>query len=335
MVMLSKLNLNSLPKLPEDIIHLDISDNRILDLHVINTPKLEYIDASHNMICTIVDILPISLKFLDISSNKLKILDLGYCVNLQELAASHNLLTEVILPQGIKCVDINDNSLTYIDIPSSIEDITLYDNPELHKIIFYPESKLSYISLSNTNITSLNDFPDSIKEMDISRTPIDIITKLPRQLKIFSAVSSKLKQIDFEGCINLSSIEIAHGDSKILNAPRSIIISRQSCFIDGNDHQDYYNSDNDTQCEIPDVETIGFIEDNEANMNSEHNWGNINDFWDTNNHFDTNTSYHDSFEGFAHYNSITNQNESIPNDFWKPVAPPESLTKYFKYNLTI
>lgn len=324
---ISNNNLEVFPILPEETTEVDASGNRILDLQVKDCPNLTALDVSHNLICSVIGYLPITLKILDIQGNKLKHLNLEMCVNLEELSADHNLLQEIKLPINIKNVSLSVNSLLSIDIPASVEVINISDNEELSDFTINSvhESKLIQFHAHNTNLVSIIGLPNSVNEIDISKTQIEIINELPTELRYFTGVSFKLKYADFSKCKELNCVEVAYGDIQMINMPKNAILSKQHVLIDQDNFFDNVSNNLNSSGEtfMPNSRDLGFIDDF-----SEQNWGDfseINQFkFNATQNF-TNDVFIDSFDDFApDYKTKT-----------KTQTAPQSLNQFFKYNLTI
>lgn len=180
MLKLSHNCLDSFPDINKDLKQLDISNNRLTSLKIDTNLELEYLDASYNSISGCVSILSMTLNVLCLQGNRIKTLDLRNCINLGELVADYNDINEIFLPKNITRVCLSENSLLSIDIPNSVEFIEISGNQELSKVIFHENSCLNKFLAMTTDINNIDHLPDSVTEINISKSPILEINRLPK-----------------------------------------------------------------------------------------------------------------------------------------------------------
>ncbi len=150
-----------------NLTRLSLSYNNLTELDLSDNYNLIVLDLAHNKL-TDVDISNLkSLNFLNLNDNKLSnIIDLSGFNNLDDIYLAKNKLTNVVLPNTVKDLQLGFNKLSgTIDLSKyqNLNTVTL-ENNNIENVIFADDSKISYLTLHNNNI----------KEFDLSFVKEDI-----------------------------------------------------------------------------------------------------------------------------------------------------------------
>ena len=139
---------------------LDLSNNNLPDLEL-SGMNLKKLNVSFNKIESFKLTKNISLIDIDLSNNKLKVLNFDDENKIKILSLSNNKLDDSIYINISKCsnlenLDINHNKVSLLENLSTL-------------------NKLKSLNITNTRISeiSLNDIPDSLKEIQISKLEIE------------------------------------------------------------------------------------------------------------------------------------------------------------------
>ncbi len=170
--------------LPDTLIYLNLSNNSIE--HIDYFPKfLKTIKLQSNKLQSLPQ-LPPELTKLDCSVNLLNKLPI-LPHTLTYLRAEMNTITEIptFPPQLVVC-KIFGNSLTHLPtFPDTIKHIDCGFN-SISRLPPIPHGTITLNCESNANIVELNNIPNTLKELHISRTSIKILPKIPLYMSAFN-----------------------------------------------------------------------------------------------------------------------------------------------------
>lgn len=179
-------NIKELPNIIStftDIKKLHITNCSLLSVSNL-PPQVEEIDLEHNQIneITCADI-PNTAYKLDLNNN-----------NLQKL----NLLSQ----DNIRYIDISYNPIKELKLPINIIELNLSSTGIRTTEFINSLNNLQKLHLDNTEITDIDNLPDSIEELNISRTNLNInggvINKLPSSLNKFVAHYAHIRRFAFD-----------------------------------------------------------------------------------------------------------------------------------------
>lgn len=169
------VNLKLLSASNQELEHIDLSNNTLLDTLYLLGNKFSSIDLSNNT----------NLIFVDIQVNKFSssssIIGLSNATNLKDLDLSHNYLEEFsIHNESLEVLHISHNDLKSIDtdglinlqhvfIPSNkLETVDFSTNTSLETLLL-TANKLQHINLeNNTSLTHLYIASNSLTSLDVS-----------------------------------------------------------------------------------------------------------------------------------------------------------------------
>ncbi|MCA6104029.1 NEL-type E3 ubiquitin ligase domain-containing protein [Bradyrhizobium australafricanum] len=162
---LESLSLTSLPRLPTEIVVLEVPFNRLTSLpdglpaslQRLNIrgnqltslsalpAELRGLDASSNRLRSLPEVLPTALQFLDVSHNQLPSLPETLPASLQFLYASHNRLTGLPedLPATLQFLDVCQNRLT--GLPESLPAMLRFLDVSENQLASLPEDLLAQL----------------------------------------------------------------------------------------------------------------------------------------------------------------------------------------------
>lgn len=141
-----------------------------------------------------LDNLPQSLTFLDFCENEINSIDLSYLKNLEVLRCSDNKMEELILPKGLKELNIENNDIKHLnarDFPQ-LKNLNIKDN--------------SLLIIDNINILSLDVFQthnnplinagtnDTIEEQKENEDKVDYIESLNKYFQFKGAYDKDSKK---------------------------------------------------------------------------------------------------------------------------------------------
>ncbi|WP_050421299.1 NEL-type E3 ubiquitin ligase domain-containing protein [Bradyrhizobium tropiciagri] len=179
---LESLFLTGLPRLPDDIVVLDIPFNRLTSLpdnlpaslrrlnvsanQLTSLPalptELRGLNASSNRLTSLPEVLPAALEFFDLSHNQLLDLPEVLPASLRFLYASHNQLTNLpeVLPATLEYLDVSGNQLTRLPevLPASLEFLDASQN----QLTSLPEDLLTQIGADGGIILTENPLPEQV-----------------------------------------------------------------------------------------------------------------------------------------------------------------------------
>ncbi|MGV7219175.1 hypothetical protein [Bradyrhizobium sp. UFLA05-112] len=179
---LESLFLTCLPRLPNDIVVLDVPLNRLTSLPDTLPASLRRLNISANQL-TSLPALPTELRGLDASSNRLRSLPEVLPAALQFLDVRHNQLTNLpeLLPAPLQFLHICHNQLTSLPevLPASLQFLDVSDD----RLAGLPEAipaTLQFLDASENQLTSL---------------PEDLLTRLGADASIILTENSLTEQV--------------------------------------------------------------------------------------------------------------------------------------------
>uniref|UniRef100_A0A6C0EAV3 Uncharacterized protein n=1 Tax=viral metagenome TaxID=1070528 RepID=A0A6C0EAV3_9ZZZZ len=157
--------------------------------------------------CDLTEItyVPINLVEFVCVENNIKIFDASILPNTLEcLEYRENKTKKIInLKEGILKLDVGDNFLSTLDVPRTVIDLKIDNNP----FEYLPELSDNIMSLdiSRTNIKTLPKLSEKLENFKLSSTSILTINHLPDTLIEFVAYSSDLT---FINCVLPSNLQV-------------------------------------------------------------------------------------------------------------------------------
>ncbi len=177
-LIVSSNQINTISNLPNGMIYLDLSSNRIKSLNLPNS--IEYLNISNNQFETETDI------------------DFVNCSKLKYLIASSNRIKKISkLPNGIICLDLSNNHINNFDIlPDSIEFLSIAKT-NLTQINFLKYSNLKYLNISINKIFNIDGvFSNGLEYLNCSQCEITQLDNLPCTLKKLICENNNIKSLD-------------------------------------------------------------------------------------------------------------------------------------------
>ncbi|WP_316397903.1 NEL-type E3 ubiquitin ligase domain-containing protein [Bradyrhizobium sp. 33ap4] len=179
---LESLSLTSLPRLPTEIVvlevpfnrltslpdglpaslqRLDIRGNQLTSLSALPA-ELRGLDASSNRLRSLPEVLPTALQFLDVSHNQLPSLPETLPASLQFLYASHNRLTGLPedLPATLQFLDVCQNRLTAL--PQSLPAMLRFLDVSENQLASLPEDLLTQLGAGARIELGENPLPEQV-----------------------------------------------------------------------------------------------------------------------------------------------------------------------------
>ncbi|SDE69422.1 C-terminal novel E3 ligase, LRR-interacting [Bradyrhizobium brasilense] len=179
---LESLSLTSLPRLPTEIVvlevpfnrltslpdglpaslqRLDIRGNQLTSLSALPA-ELRGLDASSNRLRSLPEVLPTALQFLDVSHNQLPSLPETLPASLQFLYASHNRLTGLPedLPATLQFLDVCQNRLTAL--PESLPAMLRFLDVSENQLASLPEDLLTQLGAGARIELGENPLPEQV-----------------------------------------------------------------------------------------------------------------------------------------------------------------------------
>ncbi|UVO35630.1 hypothetical protein KUL72_30040 [Bradyrhizobium arachidis] len=154
---LESLSLTSLPRLPSEIVVLDVPFNRLTTLPDELPASLQRLDVSGNQLSSL-PALPSGLRGLDVNSNRLERLPDVLPAGLQFLSANHNRLPNLpgALPASLQFLHVSHNQLTSLPValPAMLEFLDVSQNRLTDLPAALPAS-LAFLDVSQNHLTSL------------------------------------------------------------------------------------------------------------------------------------------------------------------------------------
>ncbi|MGY2843249.1 hypothetical protein ACVIWU_006873 [Bradyrhizobium sp. USDA 4509] len=179
---LESLSLTSLPRLPTEIVvlevpfnrltslpdglpaslqRLDIRGNQLTSLSALPA-ELRGLDARSNRLRSLPEVLPTALQFLDVSHNQLPSLPETLPASLQFLYASHNRLTGLPedLPATLQFLDVCQNRLT--GLPESLPAMLRFLDVSENQLASLPEDLLTQLGAGARIELGENPLPEQV-----------------------------------------------------------------------------------------------------------------------------------------------------------------------------
>ncbi|WP_439402720.1 NEL-type E3 ubiquitin ligase domain-containing protein [Bradyrhizobium sp. DASA03068] len=157
MLDLQSLSLTSLPRLPGEIVVLDVPFNRLTNLPDELPASLQRLNVSGNQLSSL-PALPSGLRRLDVNSNRLESLPAVLPAALRFLSANLNRLVNLpeAFPASLQSLHINHNQLTSLaaELPAMLESLDLSQNQLTDLPPALPAS-LRFIDVSQNHLTSV------------------------------------------------------------------------------------------------------------------------------------------------------------------------------------
>ncbi|MDD1523503.1 MULTISPECIES: NEL-type E3 ubiquitin ligase domain-containing protein [Bradyrhizobium] len=157
MLDLQSLSLTSLPRLPSEIVVLDVPFNRLTNLPDELPASLQRLDVSGNQLSSLPP-LPAGLRGLDVNSNRLESLPAVLPAGLQFLSANYNRLLNLpdAFPASLQFLHISHNQLTSlpVELPAMLEFLDVSQNQLTDLPPALPAS-LRFLDVSQNHLTSL------------------------------------------------------------------------------------------------------------------------------------------------------------------------------------
>ncbi|MDA9405373.1 NEL-type E3 ubiquitin ligase domain-containing protein [Bradyrhizobium sp. CCBAU 45384] len=154
---LGSLSLTSLPRLPSQIVVLDVPFNRLTNLPDELPASLQRLDVSGNQLSSL-PALPSGLRGLDVNSNRLESLPAVLPAGLQFLSANYNRLLNLPepLPASLRFLHVSHNQLTSLPVavPARLEFLDVSQNQLTDLPPALPAS-LAFLDASQNHLTSL------------------------------------------------------------------------------------------------------------------------------------------------------------------------------------
>ena len=185
--------------------NIDLSSNKELKYLKIRAIKANSINLDQNLKLENVE--------LYLSPNE-KNLDLSHLTNLKSLKSLWSGLKVVRLPNGVTSVDLNQNKITDINIPSSVTYLDLKINNLTH--IDLPEG-IKHVDLNENKITNIN-IPSTVKMLYMTYNNLTSIT-LPSGMEVANLEYNKIENVTLRGPVealilennNISHIDLVEG----------------------------------------------------------------------------------------------------------------------------
>ena len=199
------LNIKSISLTNIQTENIDLSSNKELKYLKINANKANSINLDQNLKLENVE--------LYLSPNE-KNLDLSHLTNLKSLKSLWSGLKVVRLPNGVTNVDLNQNKITDINIPSSVTYLDLKINNLMH--IDLPEG-IKHVDLNKNKISEIN-IPSTVKMLYMTYNNLTSIT-LPSGMEVANLENNKIENVTLRGPVenlilennNISHIDLVEG----------------------------------------------------------------------------------------------------------------------------
>jgi hypothetical protein len=153
-----------------------------------------------------------NLKHLEIKNNKIVFLDGDLLPStLETFIFTENETIRISgLKEGITHLNLYKNNFRIIDsaIPETVVELNLSNNKFLHTLpIFQNNQNLTYLDISNTNISNINALPNSIIKLNVCCCRISKISKFPTNLIEFLGYRSTITEITGQFPLNLKKFD--------------------------------------------------------------------------------------------------------------------------------
>ncbi|MDA9476853.1 hypothetical protein XI03_20625 [Bradyrhizobium sp. CCBAU 65884] len=206
MLDLQSLSLTSLPRLPSEIVVLDVPFNRLTNLPDELPASLQRLDVSGNQLSSL-PALPDGLRGLDVNSNRLESLPAVLPAGLRFLCANHNRLLNLpeALPASLQFLHIGDNQLTSLPValPAMLEFLDVSQNQLTDLPPALPAS-LRFLDVSQNHLTTLPE--DLLTALGAGGTIV--LTENPLSEQVLANLSTILSAEGYVG----PTVHLSHDD---------------------------------------------------------------------------------------------------------------------------
>lgn len=162
-------------------------------------------------ITVITDDLPPNLKKFICKLSHIPEFDASVLPNsVTSLVYTHNNTTQITgFKNGLIEIVLSNNFFKKINckIPSGVVKLILSGNALLSASPELPESLIEY-NINNTGITSIDNLPDEIEILYTCKCNIEIVNKLPKNLKVWKNFVSQTEKINCEFPVSLKSLDL-------------------------------------------------------------------------------------------------------------------------------
>ncbi|WP_439397697.1 NEL-type E3 ubiquitin ligase domain-containing protein [Bradyrhizobium sp. PMVTL-01] len=194
---LESLSLTSLPRLPSEIVVLDVPLNRLTNLPDELPASLQRLDVSGNQLSSL-PALPSGLRGLEVTSNRLASLPAVLPAGLQFLGANYNRLLNLPepLPASLQFLHVSHNQLTSLPValPAMLEFLDVSQNQLTDLPPALPAS-LAFLDVSQNHLTSLPE--DLLTGFGAAATIV--LTDNPLSEQVLTNLSTVLSAEGFVG----------------------------------------------------------------------------------------------------------------------------------------
>ena len=158
--------------------HIDLSYNKELVKLQIYAPKTTSINFEQN----------VKLRYIySVFSKNETILDLSNLTNLYKIDIEYTNIKNIILPQGIREVNLSNNTLSSLDVPSGVRWLEA-ENSKLKNITL--RSGLEDLNLRENNLTHI-DLPEGVKLVNLNKNQLESLV-IPSSVSIMRAEENKI-----------------------------------------------------------------------------------------------------------------------------------------------
>lgn len=177
--------LNEIPELPEDIIFLDISNNKIKNIgNLRKYRKLRTVNISYNKLTKLEDVY---LEELNCSFNKIS--KIQNC-RIKRLDISYNYLGNTLQLSYTKILYVNNNPYLECILSNSLEELVC-NNCSIHEII---APKIKILDCSNNKIKKLQ--LKKIRELDCENNSIMNFENM-NDILFLNCSANNIKSLDY------------------------------------------------------------------------------------------------------------------------------------------
>jgi hypothetical protein len=200
-LILKDLFLSDLPAiLPDDVIHLDLSGNRLSGVTQPLSDNILSLDISTNFFSQLPTPLPAKLSMLDASHNFLTQIPTSLSQRLVFLDLSHNMLTSMpVLPDCLSFLDVSNNNLYQLPLPlpKSLTRLSANNN-QLRALPDLPDG-MSWLEVRNNQLLSLPvELPPKMTFLDIASNHfVSLPPMLPTRLKTLDITCNRIVELPF------------------------------------------------------------------------------------------------------------------------------------------
>jgi hypothetical protein len=147
--------------------------------------------------------------------------------SLEEFIFSNNNTIGIVgFKEGLKYINLsaNDFKIIYSEFPQSLEKLDISKNTNLCQLPKIERClNLKSIDFSYTQISNMDNLPDSVEELFANNTNMKTISKFPNELLIFNACHANISEIKTNFPNNLKEFDVYFNNIEVLpNFPDSI-----------------------------------------------------------------------------------------------------------------